>query len=59
MFLGMYKINLNLKKKNMIFKLNFRLDDVQKNIYVAKFLQQIDTKGPCYTGEFDLIKIYR
>ncbi|KAL7046361.1 hypothetical protein ACKWTF_002551 [Chironomus riparius] len=25
-------------------------DDIQKNIYVAKLLTQIDTKGPCYRG---------
>ncbi|CRK92792.1 CLUMA_CG006294, isoform A [Clunio marinus] len=26
------------------------IDDIQKNIYVAKLLTQVDTKGPCYRG---------
>lgn len=30
----------------------YRYDDIQKNIYVAKLLTQIDTKGPCYRGKY-------
>jgi hypothetical protein len=42
------KINIVTDFNKIVY---YRFDDIQKNIYVAKLLTQIDTKASCYRGK--------